>query len=121
MSIKNSHELKGLQTRLEKLKVMFEHSKKDVDVAQRALNDTRNKIIKIDNQIKKLKQKEIIISEHAILRFIERAMGFDIELINKKIMENGLEEQIKIAGAGHYPICEGLKAIVKNNTIVSIV
>jgi len=74
----------------------------------------------IENQIKSLQDIDIIISEHAILRYIERVMGIDIELIKKEILTDTLKEQFKTLGNGTYPIGNDVKVKIQNNTIVTV-
>ena len=64
---------------------------------------------------------EITVCEHAVIRYLERAMFVDIEEIKAKILTKDLECQILALGNGKYPIGNGLKAVVKNNTIITVV
>lgn len=94
-------------------------------------------------------QDEIVVSDHAIIRYLERVKGVDVELIKeaegittacdyevicclkhahnidinsikKEILTDKLKEMISIIGDAKYPIGHGLRAIVRENTIVTI-
>ena len=80
----------------------------------------QKQIKEIEKQIKSLQDIDIIISEHAILRYIERVMGIDIELIKKEILTDTLKEQFKTLGNGTYPIGNDVKVKIQNNTIVTV-
>lgn len=75
----------------------------------------------IDRQIVKLKEKNkaIMISEHAILRYLERVKGVDIEAVKKEMMPEAVVKTIQALGPGEYPV--GTHSVkVKDNTVVTI-
>ena len=120
MSVKNSQQLKQLESR----KSEAEQERKEVHRKQRVLikqgTQLDHKITDIVKQIERLKAKEVVITEHAILRYVERAMGLDVEQIKDKILTEATRKAIEAMGNGKYPIDEGLKAIVKDNTIITV-
>lgn len=62
----------------------------------------------------------IYVSDHAVLRFIERVMGFDTEMVKERILTKELKKIIHINGDGHYPV-EDFKVVVKGKTIATII
>lgn len=60
-----------------------------------------------------------IVSEHAILRYLERVKGMDIESLKNEILDHKTVEHIKFAKN-----CNIKKAthtlVVKNNTIITV-
>ena len=73
------------------------------------------------DDIESLKDKELIITEHAILRYIERAMGLDIEKVKSEILTDEIKAGFKLLGNGKYPTHNNCHVIIKNNSIVSVV
>lgn len=94
-------------------------------------------------------QVEIIVSDHAVIRYLERVKGFDIKSLRKEIdssavgdheiiqhLENvmhinieairkgitteKLVTQVSTIGDCKYPIGDGFLAIIRENTIVTI-
>jgi hypothetical protein len=60
--------------------------------------------------------KPVAVTDHAILRYAERAHGLEQEKIKEF-----LKKKVKpILGDGTYPIGDGYSAVVANNTIVTI-
>ena len=114
-------ELKALQTRKKSLEIEIAASLLKLKDVNREHQDKVNKLNAIDKQIKQLHTQDIIISEHAILRYIERAMGLNLEQIKQEILSDKVKAQIFTLGSGKYPIGNKLKAVVKDNTIVTIV
>ncbi len=120
MSIKNAQELKQLQSRRSKLSAKLVTLQKESSEKNRELSVTKKILSGIDADIEELKDVDLIVTEHAILRFLERAMQFDIEQVKEKILSApAINNKAKMPN-GKYPICEGLKAVIKDNCIVSI-
>ncbi|GEC14267.1 hypothetical protein [Nitrobacter winogradskyi] len=65
----------------------------------------------------------IRVSDHALLRFVERAGGLDIEAL-RSALEGSLKRAVQAAsdiGTGDLTIqADGLTYIVRNNVIVTI-
>ena len=122
MSVKDSQELKGLQTRLTKALQNHKQLKSESLDIDKEINNTVTRMNVLHAQIEKIKarNKDILVTEHAILRYVERCMGFDLDQIRNEILTDSLKTQIKSLGDGKYPVAEGCRAIVKNNTIITI-
>jgi chromosome segregation ATPase len=120
MSIKTSAKLKALQSRLHEAEA-------ETDCLQSEFKNARSKLDKNLHLIKSLKteiseirekNKNVIVSEHAILRYLERIKGMNIEEIKKEMLD-GKESQIKFAGSGKIGI-NGYTIVFKNNVVVSV-
>ena len=61
----------------------------------------------------------IKVSDHAIVRYLERIMGFDIELIRNAIATPGIKKQTDILGNGEF-ITGKCRVVVVNNTAVTV-
>jgi predicted RND superfamily exporter protein len=87
-----------------------EFNKKKV-IKQKELNEIQQNINKM--------MPEIVITEHALLRYFQRVLGYDLEEIKNKILPDKAKEDISKLNTCEYPV-EGFKLIVKNNVIVTI-
>ena len=121
MSIKKSQELKQLQSRKAKLEVYVEELSRATRESQREYDKARFKMKALDEEIKRFSDSNIIVSEHAVLRYMERVMGFDLEMVRSAILSPDNLMMIKKLGAGKYPLPGGGRIVVKDNVIVSIV
>ena len=64
---------------------------------------------------------EIVVSEHALLRYFERVKGFDLNAVKAEILsENVLSLVNKLGGSGYYPN-NGYRVVIKDNVVVTIV
>ena len=114
----NPHNLKQLQTREAKLLAEVESLKLEEEETKKKRVEAANKLKTIKDKLKE--QKEIVISEHAMLRYIERELNIDLNEIKERILTDRLINSIQTCGNGKYPIGNA-KAVVKNNIIVTII
>ena len=78
-----------------------------------------NKIIKqVNKEIESMKT-EITVSDHSVLRYMERILGIDTEVYKKDMLSKINKSIINTIGDGEYPFGDH-SVIVKNKTIVTI-
>ncbi len=119
MNVGKAQQLKGLQTRLSKLEGDYKSLADNAKQAQKDQHACLNRIKSIKTEIEGFSEKEIIVTEHAVLRYLERIMGFDLDQINKSILTDDIKLMVSKMGDGKYPI-DGGRIIVRNNTIISV-
>lgn len=72
-------------------------------------------------KLEKILTREVAISDHALLRYIERVKGVDIESIKEEMLKDSkIIDAIKILNSGTFPI-QGCSLIVKDNIITTII
>lgn len=121
MSIKDSQQLKQLQSRKAKLEVEIAEREKEAREAQQGLSRAKNALAQVVSEIESLKERELVVTDHAVLRYMERVMGFDIERIKADMLNEQTASLIKRLGNGKYPIGSGAKIVVKDSAVVSVV
>jgi septal ring factor EnvC (AmiA/AmiB activator) len=119
MSLKQTQELKGMQVRLQKAKLSLSSIEGERKELQSKWDKQRSMVATLEANIKLLTSTGIVVSEHAIIRFMERAMGLDLEQVKAKIL--GDNSELAALPNGKYPICEGLRCVVRNGVVVSVV
>lgn len=85
------------------------------------LKQKRNKekyLEQINNQITSL-SSDLSVSDHAIVRYFQRVLLYDIEEIKKKILPDYAKDVVKKLNNCEYPI-EDFVAIIKDNNVVTI-
>jgi predicted nuclease with TOPRIM domain len=121
MSVKTSVKLKELQSRREKLKNIIHGLKQEQSEISRELTQKENKLKNIMEEISHLSPKKTIVSEHAMLRYIERVIGTDLKEIKDSIVDPELEKLMGCLGNGKYPIQDGkFQIIVKDGTVTTV-
>lgn len=116
----NAHELKALQVQISKAKADAGIKKENLKVANQEYNQILKKIKNLETRLKEA-STEPLVTEHALLRYIERVYGLDLDVIKGDILTESTIRAIKTLGSGKYPIGVGLKAVVKGGNVVSVV
>jgi Txe/YoeB family toxin of Txe-Axe toxin-antitoxin module len=73
---------------------------------------------KISRQINEILQ-DVTVTEHAIIRYFERVLGFNLSEISKKILPDVDKQRIKQLVNCEYPMGD-FKLVVKSNKVVSV-
>ena len=121
MAIKEKEELKKLNTLQVKLQSEIEAIKIEREILNNKLQSAERNLGKIREEIKKVKEgNKIIVSEHAMLRYIERVLGINLKEIEKCILTDEVKEQYKIVGNGRFPINDEFRALIRDNVVVTI-
>ena len=119
--MKEKIKIKNLQVQLNKLegerqalKIQLSNTQKEYQLKQKTIKSIQNKIVKYNSK------DNIEVSEHAIIRYFERVLGYDIEQIKSKILTNEIISLTQtLGGNGSYPN-DGFKIILKNFTVVTL-
>jgi len=111
--------IKQLNSRKLELEEELQQLKQRINVLQLESNKKYQELDKIKSKIKD-NQAKPILSEHAILRYLERTGKLNIEEITSKIMTEKVINLIDFCINGTIPICDGMKAVIKNKTIVTV-
>ena len=111
--------LKGLQTHLNE-----RSSERQVLLFKlNGLNDQLRQCNKEINQTEKmirlLKDRDLIVSEHAIVRYLERVETVNPSEVPRKILTDKLREMVATLGNGTYPVNDFL-VVVKNNVVITV-
>jgi predicted RNase H-like nuclease (RuvC/YqgF family) len=117
----NPHELKALQTRLKEAQAEAESLVEKARIATKDASEALRRKDKIAAQIREIEEaaKEPIVTEHAMLRYIERFMDVDLEAVRKAILTDEAVKMIKFARSGKIT-ANGRRLIVKNGSVVTV-
>lgn len=127
----STRELKKLQTRLSQLEGELKDAQASQKTANQQVNDLQKKIKQARDSMEKLKDVETIVSEHAILRFFERVLGYDLDEIRGMILSGKTPELIDEFRSGKFPqqletpptngsFNKSFRLVVKNKVVTTI-
>lgn len=123
MSAATAQELKQLQTRLAETRAKVDQAASDAKAAQQREALVRRQYREIESQIEALKtaavEIEPVVSEHALLRYFERVLEYDLDLIRDGIIDANTKKLIKQMKSGRFPYGEAF-LVVKNGVVVTI-
>jgi len=114
--------IKQLNSRLQKMNAELETLEEEKKEAQRNYDrrkEQRNQLYQELENLKKHEEAEPTVSEHAILRYMERAMGYDLDQLRENILE-GRREEIDFIGSGEIRTSEGYALVIRNKNVVTV-
>ena len=121
LAVSKASELKALKTRRDALYQQNLQLKEQVVEAQRLQSATQHKLQAVDKQIADLVEAEPVVSEHAILRFLQRGIGIDMDDVRNEIMTPNVRAVATNNGSGRVPISKGCTALVKKGVVTTVV
>lgn len=120
--MKKREELKKLESMKSSLKAEISSLELEEKGLKEELSIKKARLNTLNQRIKNLGAKKgLTVSEHAILRYLERVEGLDLKEIEEKILPESEKPKIRTLGNGHYPINKGeFKIIVKDGVVVTL-
>ena len=118
---KQKEELKKLQSLLIKQKSEIDLIRRERQLINERLSVAERNLKNTEEELKKLKTgNKIIVSEHAVLRYLERTMELDLKAVENEILSKEVVSQYRTLGNGKYPVSNGCKAVIKDNVVLTI-
>jgi len=120
--MKSATELKRLQSNLVKANEELAHLFSEKAKVSNAVNKATQVVNNINKKIKQLtaRNKPVVVTEHATLRYIERVIGINLDDIHNIILNDEVKAKVKAFGNGKYEVEGGFSVVVKENTIVTV-
>lgn len=121
MSLKQDSVHKKLSQERDRLKSERDSLRGRISSLQKQSGAISERIKMINCDIYKIEQKSdgLRVSDHAIVRYVERVLGVDTEDICKEIIDK-VDVMHNQLGNGKYPIGHGSKAVINQGVIVTI-
>lgn len=123
--IKEQQTIKQLSSQLEKVKGDLAGMRSQLTALQNEYKLKKDQAEELEKKIKRLNEPiKPTVSEHAIVRYFERVEGYNIQEVCSKILSPDVMQLINtLGGNGEYPLSRDSehKAVIKNNTVVTIV
>lgn len=118
----NIRQQKAYNSQLNKMIEEAETMKVTLGNLQREYQAKKSGIQSLRSKINRLKADETPrVSEHAILRYLERVNNINVEEIEKVILNDSVLKMMEtLGGDGKYPLGE-FQLVVQNYTVVTIV
>ena len=115
------HELKGLQVQLDKAKAELTLTQTEMEGLKQKERYAQATIRTLSDRIKiaELESAEPIVSEHALIRWLQRVEGVNLDKIRNEILDEKTIQSIKFAKNGSITK-NGVKIIFRNSTIVTV-
>lgn len=116
----DTQKLKHLQVNQAQLDAEIKDLKTTVINLNKQISERTIKFNAISNEIKNIHNKNPIITEHALLRYVERILHVDLEKVKKEILSDNNVKIINELRSCKIPINNKFKIVVKNKSIVTV-
>lgn len=121
--IEIDREVKGLRSQLSAKRGDLAAARANMASAQRVVAIMERDIQSMEARVKELEAPPpsgpIVVTEHAVIRYLERAMGIDIDALRLDMVK-GAEHAIAFMGDGELKRPEGHSLVVKNRCVVTV-
>lgn len=122
MSLAVSEKLKGIRAQITKTRANLTRLDAERKTIKNNIDVQTNKLKQLQADLEVAENSKPMVSDHAVLRWMERCMGFDIEAVRRKILSDGRAETIEAIGSGKIPVAgESAHLVVKSKTVVTVV
>jgi archaellum component FlaC len=111
--------LKGFQVRQNQIEIELNHLCSTLRDLQKQIDDKKNSLNHIKREIFELINQKPMVTEHAMLRYIERVLKINLKDIENKILSERNLKIIDQLKSGKIPM-EGCKLIVKNKAVITV-
>lgn len=120
-----SHKLKHLERRKHGTLNEISGLKEERKALDTKIKAAEGQLRKITDEIKDITVEQgIVLSEHAMLRYFERVLGYDLAKVRDEILSVALTERIRMLRSGVFPAenQDGIKykLRVKDGVVVTI-
>ena len=116
----DTQKLKNLQVKKTKIQEEIANLRNTLKELNNQLNERGKALDYVLQELDNLSKNNPIISEHAMLRYVQRFKGVDLKEVEKDILS---EENLRIINnivSGKIPFKKDHVLIVKNKTVVTI-
>lgn len=122
MSVQASHTLKQLETRREKLRAEHAALRTDMLEVQQSYHAAGVRLRAVEKEIADLARQSAgpVVTEHALLRYLERVKGLDLEALRQEILTEGMAQQIQALRSGRFPLQNGIALVVEDLVVRTI-
>ena len=120
----STHKIKSIQTELAKRATKIAHIKAEISSLNKQMTVEEKRVKELKKMLENMgKNDTIVVSEHALLRYFERHLGFDLKMESEKMLTPTLLELVgKLGPSGTYPVKElEISVVMKDNTIVTVI
>jgi hypothetical protein len=119
----NANQLIRLQIELEAANQEYTQIMKDQKAVQKKSAEKMKQVQDIKKKIKVLASPtltDIVVTDHAIVRYLERVKGVDIEEIRRSIVTEKVKEMIDTLGTGLFPINNEFRIKVQDKRVITV-
>ena len=122
MSVSASSLLKRLNTTKSDLERQLQAAREAQQEAAETAKRVQDELVVLEKQEQQLTES-VVVSEHAIVRYFERILGFNLDEIKAQIMPDTVARQVQTLQSGIFPVGNNGSAFrvrVRNRVAVTL-
>ena len=117
----DTQKLKSLQVKRSKIQGDLDDIRKTLKELETRMVEREKALSQIQQELNELADSNPVVSEHALLRYVERVLGINLKEAEKDIMSKENLEIINQLSSGKIPFKKDLVLVVKNKTVITII
>lgn len=117
-------DVKQLNERLKKERQKAELLRFEILPIQQELSKSLLNIKELEEKIKEISKIDLQVSDHAIVRYFERVLRYNIEDVKSSILTDEIRAYNDTMGNGKYPVKYGddeYQVVVKNGSLITVI
>lgn len=117
----SSQRLKSLQTQLKDAMDAF-YTKRDASrFAVREEREASDKVARIRAEMDALSKEDIVVTEHAYVRYFERVLGYDLEKVKDEILpKQDRDRLLNSFGTREWRVGESHKVTIRDGRVITV-
>lgn len=117
----NSAALKNHQVKIKQVENSIKSLEAKRSLVQSELSTKHKELNVLQHELNKAKRSTLlVVSEHAMLRYLERVYKLDLEKLHLEIVPVAMRESILELGSGNYCVDSSFHIQVIDNVVVSV-
>lgn len=113
--------LKSLQTFLKEALDKLYTKRDELRLAQREERFAADQVTKLQNEIRYLENNsEILFTEHAMLRFFERVLGYDLEKVKEEMLPAEFRERLRGKPYHEFRVGDSHMLVLKHGKVITV-
>lgn len=116
-------QLDELQNQLKELEFELQKIKTDKLKAEREYQKTLDKVLDIRkhiDELEKVAKATIRVTDHAVVRYLERFQGIDVNSVKQSIIDKVDLDSLKVLGGSGRIKIDNMKIVVDNYTVLTV-
>lgn len=118
---RSASRMKRLQTKRTFLSARVADMARDPDRDQTQYLSACDELAAVNQTIQARTANRLVVTEHALLRYLQRVEGIDLEAVCQAIATPELEHAVATLGNGKYPIGNGVRVTVIDRKVVTVI
>lgn len=115
-----TRQLKALETEVTRCRKALTDAQHGVCTSRKAERAAQKALERAQRRLAVFRQTEPTVSEHAILRYLERVEGVDTAAVRERLLPDKAVELIRQLGDGKYPGPDGCMLRVIDGVVVTV-